>query len=195
MDEGGAAPLVGAHGHCSLELVNLALTGAATSNAFDGGRDLGGGAALRGVCARPRVGLLSLHEWYGYLEVGDNLKSPEAPVWVVAAESHFTTLFLAPSRASGGSGGGGGDAWEAWAAARGRVAPPLVLGFYDGLSRQGGPIWLDVAPAPGRGWASRLEGAADRGSWEGRPVPPLECVVETRWRDVAVGWRGSEPLL
>jgi hypothetical protein len=92
MDEPGT-PLVGAHGHCNFELVALALTGRAVTNAFDGDRRLGSGggggaggggsggdggasdggaagaedggdaAALRGVAARSRVGLLSLHEW------------------------------------------------------------------------------------------------------------------------------------
>jgi hypothetical protein len=73
-DEAGAVPLVGAHGHCNLELVTLALTGRAVSNAFDGERRVGGceadggdggedGAVLRGVAEQSRVGLLSLHEW------------------------------------------------------------------------------------------------------------------------------------
>lgn len=76
-DEAGAVPLVGAHGHCSMELVTLALTGRAASNAFDGDRRFGddggagsggdGGSAdavvLHGVRERSRVGLLSLHEW------------------------------------------------------------------------------------------------------------------------------------
>jgi len=70
VDEAGI-PLVGAHGHCNMELVLLALTGRATSNTFDGDRCLGGGGArdgvertvLCGVAERSRVGLLSLHDW------------------------------------------------------------------------------------------------------------------------------------
>jgi hypothetical protein len=35
----------------------------------------------------------------------------------------------------------------------------------------------------------------DRGAWRGQPIPPLEAVAETRWPDVRITWRGSEPLL
>ena len=87
MDD-ASCPLVGQHGYCSMELVNLMLTGAAVSNVFDDGAASaaaasagssgvagnGGGAGaawreaedavLRGVCGRARVGLLTLFEWY-----------------------------------------------------------------------------------------------------------------------------------
>jgi hypothetical protein len=77
MDEPGT-PLVGPHGHCHFELVALALTGRAVTNAFNGEQRLAGGgsgggadsigggdneAVLRGIDGRSRVGLLSLHEW------------------------------------------------------------------------------------------------------------------------------------
>jgi len=42
-------------GHCSQELINLLLTGAATSNVFDGVMDMGG-LPLKGVMSRPRIG-------------------------------------------------------------------------------------------------------------------------------------------
>ena len=47
---------------------------------------------------------------YGYTEVGDRLKRPTMPLWVVASESHFTLLALhhAPRpRACPGAGGTG----------------------------------------------------------------------------------------
>lgn len=39
------------------------------------------------------MGLLTLFEWYKYVEVGDALKSPQLAVWVVCSESHFSVLF------------------------------------------------------------------------------------------------------
>jgi hypothetical protein len=84
-----------------MELVNLLLTGTAVSNVFDGCQQFGeaasdvstpaGAAAavaadgdqlvLRGVEKRARVGLLTLFEWYRYVTVGQNLKSPQFP-WI-----------------------------------------------------------------------------------------------------------------
>jgi hypothetical protein len=116
MDEAGGS-LVARFGHCTQELVNLALTGVASSGIFDGvkrmGSDeaFGGGASassssaasaaaavpdalsLRGVTQRPLVGLLSYIEANRFETVGDFLKRPLLPVWIVGSESHFTTLF------------------------------------------------------------------------------------------------------
>jgi len=36
---------------------------------------------------------------------------------------------------------------------------------------------------------------ADRGRCEGQNIPPLECVIETRWPGVCVDWNGAEPIL
>ena len=104
------------HGYLSQEGVNLLLTGAATSNVFDGERALGddkppgGGAAesgggdvvrLRGVGARAPVGFLSLHEAYDYFRVGRHYKTPRSPVWVVYSESHYSLLFSRDARTLG----------------------------------------------------------------------------------------------
>lgn len=55
--------LTGEHGYCSQELVNLLLTGKATTNVFDGEQDCGG-KVLKGVMSMPPIGLLTLLEWY-----------------------------------------------------------------------------------------------------------------------------------
>jgi hypothetical protein len=57
-------PLIAAHGYCSMELVNLCLTGQAVSNVFDGVRQLDEAMTLHGVATKSRVGLLTLFEWY-----------------------------------------------------------------------------------------------------------------------------------
>lgn len=118
--------LVARFGHSTQELLNLLLTGEATSGIFDGVQSLGGepmamaadagaaggaaagGAAagagdvlcLRGVARRPLVGYLSHMEAMRYGKVGDFLKSPLTPIWVVGSESHFSLLFGADARAN-----------------------------------------------------------------------------------------------
>ena len=54
----------------------------------------------QGIGRKCRVGLLTLFEWYKYVEVGPSLKCPELPVWVVCSESHFTVLYSNDLRAT-----------------------------------------------------------------------------------------------
>ena len=64
------APLIGQFGHCGQELVNLLLTGRATSNVFDGAVPMGdGGLTLRGVARRSGVGYLTHLEALRYCQV------------------------------------------------------------------------------------------------------------------------------
>jgi hypothetical protein len=133
-----------------------------------------------------RLNLLTRHVWLlRYLEVGQNLKSPQHPVWVVCSESHFSTIFLFDSTVSSTS------------SSSRRLQPPLQLEYYDGLASQEGPIRLLLSPAPaGGGWSSRMAGVGEeRGMWQGRPIPPLECVLETKWQDVQVEWMGCDPIM
>ena len=48
---------------------------------------------LRGVEERSDVGLLSLFEHYQSTTVGEHLKTPAFPVWLVCSESHFSVLW------------------------------------------------------------------------------------------------------
>ena len=87
--------LIGSHGYCTQELVNLLLLGVACSNVFDGVRTLGTGEdamTLRGVPADRLsslggssggacpVGLLCHAEAHGHTEVGSAYKRPACPV-------------------------------------------------------------------------------------------------------------------
>ncbi|KAK9134475.1 hypothetical protein Syun_013805 [Stephania yunnanensis] len=73
-------PLVTApFGHASQEIVNLLLCGQAVPNVFDGNMDLGGGMFLKGIPTS--------------VEVGQLLKCPKWPIWVVGSESHYTVIF------------------------------------------------------------------------------------------------------
>lgn len=92
MDDPSAA-LVARFGHCSQELVNLMLTGEAVSNVFDGKKEMGG-IMLSGVSRRNEIGFLTLLEALRYSsKVGQNLKRPAVPIWVVGSSSHYTVLF------------------------------------------------------------------------------------------------------
>jgi hypothetical protein len=84
--------LVARFGHCSQELVNLVLCGAAVTNVFDGRKDMEG-LIIRGVEARNQIGFLTLLEAMRHSKVGENYKSPEFPVWVIGSASHYTVLF------------------------------------------------------------------------------------------------------
>uniref|UniRef100_A0A1J3DKB8 Deubiquitinating enzyme MINDY-3/4 conserved domain-containing protein n=2 Tax=Noccaea caerulescens TaxID=107243 RepID=A0A1J3DKB8_NOCCA len=92
-------PLVTApFGHASQEIVNLLLCGEAVPNVFDGRMDLGGGMFLKGISKTVEVGFLTLLESLNYCKVGQNLKCPKWPIWVIGSESHYTVLFaLDPS--------------------------------------------------------------------------------------------------
>ncbi|OVA09141.1 protein of unknown function DUF4205 [Macleaya cordata] len=87
-------PLVTApFGHASQEIVNLLLCGKAVPNVFDGRMDLGGGMFLKGIPTNVEVGFLTLLESLNFCKVGQNLKCPKYPIWVIGSESHYTVLF------------------------------------------------------------------------------------------------------
>lgn len=87
-------PLVTApFGHASQEIVNLLLCGEAVANVFDERIDLGGGMFLKGVSTNVEVGFLTLLESLNFCKVGQHLKRPRWPIWVVGSESHYTVLF------------------------------------------------------------------------------------------------------
>jgi Domain of unknown function (DUF4205) len=92
--------LTGQFGHCGQELINLLLTGQATSNVFDNTLSPSGDMVCRGVQLRPAIGYLSQLEAMRYCEVGGYYKSPLYPIWVVGSQSHFTVLFGGPAALS-----------------------------------------------------------------------------------------------
>ncbi|CAE8644598.1 unnamed protein product, partial [Polarella glacialis] len=78
-DDPKTCAMIGAHGYCTQELVNLMVIGKAYSNVFDGTKRLGsakdGWCVLQGVPRRGNVGFLSLFEAFKCIE------------------SHYTVLF------------------------------------------------------------------------------------------------------
>lgn len=85
--------LINEHGYASQEIINIMLVGEAKSNVHDGDKDLGDNFILKGINKQSDIGFLTLFEHYGYFEVGDNLKNPKLPIWVVCSESHYSILF------------------------------------------------------------------------------------------------------
>ena len=97
----GTTSLLGSYGYASQELVNLLLTGRATTYTFNGkqimdNQDTSTNLTLYGIEKRSSVGFLSVLHTVGYMDVGTNYLEPYTPVWVVFGESHYSILFAAP---------------------------------------------------------------------------------------------------
>ncbi|XP_074140664.1 putative ubiquitin carboxyl-terminal hydrolase MINDY-4 isoform X3 [Sminthopsis crassicaudata] len=164
--------LIGAHGYCTQELVNLLLTGKAVSNVFNDMVELDSGngsiTLLKGITSRSDIGLLSLFEHYDVCQVGCYLKTPKYPIWVVCSESHFSVLFSLQR-----------DLLSDW-----KVERIFDLYYYDGLANQQGEIRLTVDTTQPM--------SGDR---EKDLIPPLEHCIRTKWKDAFVDWNGTEPIL
>ena len=204
---GSEAKLIGAHNYATQELVNLLLTGTASSNVHDGELKLGEGGdatVLRGVASRSDIGFLTLFEHYGYMAVGEHYKQPRSPVWVVCSESHYSTLFALPPvavgrlspeawwKALGVQGGVSGDELELQGVnfigqrattstvsegATGRVD----LAYYDGLDKQEEPIHFTL----------HVEGGAHSGA---AATPVAGPKVVTAFTALGKGHRGGDDM-
>mmetsp|Transcript_11702 Transcript_11702/g.31536 ORF Transcript_11702/g.31536 Transcript_11702/m.31536 type:complete len:204 (-) Transcript_11702:245-856(-) len=172
-DDPKTVAMIGAHGYCTQELVNLMAFGRAYSNVFDGTKRLGnmkdGWCVLQGVPKRPSVGFLSLFEAFKCIEVGSRYKGPTSPVWIVCAESHYTVLFAAEAAV---------DARSADQA--------MELYYFDQLARQGEAIKLTVLPL-------RLPPHLVTGFEESESM--IDRCIRTKWKDATVDWNGTEPIL
>jgi len=177
-----AAPsLIDGRSYASQEAVNLLLFGMARTNVFDGVRTLDDqvqGSSdrieLKGVPRRADLGFLTLDEAYNYYQVGDFLKSPRRPVWIVYSESHYTVLFsLDPNVVDD-------DA-----------CPALFdLFYWDGLGGQDEPIRLTVD----RFGFSAKHKPPDPNDPRAL-IPPLDLVIRTKWPFAAVDWHHTDPIL
>ncbi|TWW57963.1 probable ubiquitin carboxyl-terminal hydrolase MINDY-4 [Takifugu flavidus] len=168
------ATLIGAHGYCTQELVNLLVCGRAVPNVFDDDIELDSGKGnvtlLKGIKSNCDVGLLSLFEHYNICKVGAYLKTPRYPIWLVCSESHFSVLFglqreLLTSQDQ---------------------SLQFDLYYYDGLANQQEEIRLTVSV--GKWSPSFKDVGADL-------VPPLDLCIRTRWNDAYVNWNDTEPIL
>ncbi|XP_051980901.1 probable ubiquitin carboxyl-terminal hydrolase MINDY-4 [Xyrauchen texanus] len=168
--------LIGAHGYCTQELVNLFLCGRAVSNVFDDEMKLDSGngnvTLLKGIKARCNIGLLSLFEHYNICKVGSHLKTPKFPIWVVCSESHFSVLFsLREDLVSDHCN-----------------AENFDLYYYDGLANQQEPIRLTVYP-------TSAAVAVKNDNEDNDLIPPLDFCIRTKWRNAVVSWNDTDPIL
>ncbi|NXK88411.1 MINY4 hydrolase, partial [Formicarius rufipectus] len=149
--------LIGSHGYCTQELVNLLLTGRAVSNVFNDVIELDSGngniTILKGITSRSDIGLLSLFEHYDVCQVGCYLKTPKYPIWLVCSESHFSVLFCLEK-----------DLLSDWTPGR-----RFDLYYYDGLAKQDEEIRLTVD--------TTQVCAEDK---ENDLTPPLEHCIRTK---------------
>ncbi|XP_035508564.1 probable ubiquitin carboxyl-terminal hydrolase MINDY-4 isoform X1 [Morone saxatilis] len=168
------ATLIGAHGYCTQELVNLLLCGRSVSNVFDNDMELDSGngnmTLLKGIKGDCDVGLLSLFEHYNICKVGAYLKTPRYPIWVVCSESHFSVLFGLQRELLTNQDKG----------------LEFDLYYYDGLANQQEEIRLTVSV--GKSAPACQDDDADL-------IPPLEHCIRTRWKDAFVNWNDTEPIL
>ncbi|XP_014800669.1 PREDICTED: protein FAM188B isoform X1 [Calidris pugnax] len=164
--------LIGSHGYCTQELVNLLLTGKAVSNVFNNVIELDSGngniTILKGITSRSDIGLLSLFEHYDVCQVGCYLKTPKYPIWLVCSESHFSVLFCLEK-----------DLLGDWKTER-----RFDLYYYDGLANQEEEIRLTVDTTQ-----------MCTGDKENDLTPPLEHCIRTKWQGAVIDWNGTEPIL
>ncbi len=119
--------LMGKHGYCTQDMVNLLIHGRAVSNVFNDSVELDN-LELRGPDKRNDIGVLSLFEHYKSCEVGSYYKTPRYPIWVVCSESHFSVLFAFRK-----------EILTDW-----KAESKFDLYYYDGLARQDEQIKLTI---------------------------------------------------
>eukprot|EP00051_Salpingoeca_urceolata_P021031 m.323096 g.323096 ORF g.323096 m.323096 type:complete len:609 (+) comp19722_c1_seq3:13-1839(+) len=159
--------LMGQHSYCSLDMVNLLITGRASTNVHDGIVTLGEGpdaSYLKGVRGPCDIGLVTLYEHYKSCKVGERLKRPTYPIWVVNSESHFSIMFnLNPNLDDS--------------------TTRFDIHYYDELGKQQEAYVLTVDTS------RRVRPAGQE-----KMVSPIEHCIRTRWPACAVDWNGSDPL-
>ena len=164
--------LMGRHGYCTQEMVNLILVGTATSNVHDDDVNLGGEPGsekiLKGIKKQSQFGQLSLFEHYQNLKVGEHLKSPIYPIWVICSESHYTIAFGVTRQLP----------------VPDTPSASFDLFYYDGLANQEDEIRLTISVG---GLRTR------RGDSE--LVSPIDHCLRTKWPTCKVDWNGIDPLL
>lgn len=92
LDESGESLIDQLHGHANQTLINLMLCGLATSNVFDGDKNIEG-LTLRGIPKQSTIGFLTILEYLRLIEVGWSLKNPKFPIWILASETHLSVFF------------------------------------------------------------------------------------------------------
>ncbi|KAL3271085.1 hypothetical protein HHI36_021584 [Cryptolaemus montrouzieri] len=80
------------YGYGSQSLINLFITGQATTYVWDHEQDVGG-LRLKGVTKQSEIGFITIMEHLRFCTVGSFYKNPKHPVWVVGSDTHLTVIF------------------------------------------------------------------------------------------------------
>lgn len=145
------------------------LVGRATSNVFDGDKDMGDNFVLKGIHKQAEVGFLTLFEAYGYFQVGNCLKSPRLPIWIICSESHYSVLFST----------------DMLNTKKKQMTFDLV--YYDELAKQEDDIILTAR-------LHQYKGPVDLQKTK-EMVPPIDAVIRTKWDMALVSWNGRQVIL
>ncbi|XP_022190926.2 probable ubiquitin carboxyl-terminal hydrolase MINDY-4 isoform X2 [Nilaparvata lugens] len=164
MDEASSSLIVNG-GSCSLELVNLLLTGNAVSNVFDNNMHIGP-CLLKGISKRSNIGFLSIYEHTNTCQVGSNLKTPRYPIWVVNCQNHFTVIYSENKKLI-----------SDWRAER-----QFNIYLYDSMSNQKDEVKLTIDTT----------GLYLKPRSDGEYVPPIELCLLTKWKGAAISWNGNK---
>ncbi|KAL4476827.1 hypothetical protein ABPG72_010664 [Tetrahymena utriculariae] len=179
--------LIGHHGHCSQEQVNLFLTGKARSNCFDGEKVLDGDYKLKGIDKRSQFGFLTIFEHLKYIEVGSYLKTPLFPIWIICKEYHYSVIFAKDFRANEKA-----------------QQPHFDLVYYDELYNPQDRIILTVTQkkyAKSNYISSQTSDQQHflfkkKNEEDDDMIPVIELVMRTKWgKEISVDWNGTQPIL
>ena len=140
------------------------LVGRAASNVFDGDKDMGDQFVIKGVHRQAEVGFLTLFEAYGYFQVGQYLKCPKLPIWIICSESHYSVIFSP----------------DISLAKKKHAVFDLI--YYDELAKQEDDIILTVK-------LGQYKGPIDLQKTK-EMIPPIDAVIRTKWELGLVSWNG-----
>ncbi|CAD8167646.1 unnamed protein product [Paramecium pentaurelia] len=177
-------PLIGNHGHCTQEAVNLMLTGKAISNCFDGCKQIDE-LKIKGIEERSEIGFLTIFEHFQYLEVGKNLKEPLLPIWVICKEYHYSVIF-----------GCNNDVIQDKTYLKNNLKE-FDLVFYDGLNNSDDLIIITIrrlgAQLGKQKKKVQIEGVQFDSSDQITPL--IECLLKTKYGELELDWNDSMPIL
>lgn len=160
--------VIGLHSTCTQEVVNLMLTGEATSNCIDGIREIDSNYKIKGVREKSEIGFLTILEFYNYTKVEKNYKEPFFPIWVLSTEYHYCVCFS-----------------NEFIAIDNQAKNFEVL-FYDELNHPNDIIVVEI-----EGNKEKIE---KKGKKE-ENIPILDMVLCTKWgREREIVWKGYEPI-
>lgn len=166
--------LVNEYGYASQELINTMLVGRGASNVHDGDKDLGDGMILKGIQRHSEIGFLTFFEHYGYFTVGEHLKRPNLPIWIVCSESHYSVLFSTDMGLVQSS-----------------TPAQFDLVYWDELSRQEDDIILTVEPGMQESVVKKGLG----GRKQKEVLVPIDSVIRTKWEKARINWNGRTVIL